>query len=247
MKKKLKIFLLILTVLVVGTASYLLYIFKFKQYDVADEEVQEIVAEPYTVELPDGTQITMDDKGEIVNAETPSKSTTTASAVSPGTQSDTSTPVQSDTTTTGTASDQGDKSTGTPDGNTSQAPSTGTGSANKPTVAEIKNKYAPTFNALEVQAEQKLNSLIGRAKAEYKAKKANGESIDFGYFYNKYSGAAKNLEANTDAIFHGVLTAVEKDLSANGYATEYAQSFKDEYNATKKSRRDAIISKAMGN
>ena len=118
--------------------------------------------------------------------------------------------------------------------------------AQKPTVASIKQKYAPTFGALQSQADGKLNALVGRAKSEYSTKKANGESIDFGYFYNKYVGAANGLEAQTDAVFNGVISAVQKDLTANGYDKSYAQSFIDEYNAKKKARRDSLLSKAMG-
>ena len=50
--KKLKIFSIIALVVIIAGGSYLLYMFKFKEYDVADEEVKEIVEkEPYKVEL----------------------------------------------------------------------------------------------------------------------------------------------------------------------------------------------------
>ena len=67
----------------------------------------------------------------------------------------------------------------------------------KPTVTSIKQKYAPMFENLQSQADGKLNALTERAKKEYSDKKDNGEKIDFGYFYNKYAGAAKGLEAQT--------------------------------------------------
>ena len=60
-------------------------------------------------------------------------------------------------------------------------------------------------------------------------------------------GAATSLEAGTDTIFTGVLSAVEKDLVANGFDKSYAQSFQSEYEATKEARRSSIIDKAMGN
>lgn len=41
--KKFKIFAIIVLVLIIAGGSYLLYMFKFKEYDVADEEVKEIV------------------------------------------------------------------------------------------------------------------------------------------------------------------------------------------------------------
>ena len=40
MNKKLKIFLSVSIIILVAAGSYLLYTFKFKEYDVADEEVE---------------------------------------------------------------------------------------------------------------------------------------------------------------------------------------------------------------
>ena len=79
----------------------------------------------------------------------------------------------------------------------------------KPTVATIKGKYAGTFSAFETQVRGKINGLVGQAKAEYDAKKANGESVSYSYFYKKYSGAATALEASTDASFEALMGVVE--------------------------------------
>jgi len=94
--------------------------------------------------------------------------------------------------------------------------------------------------------DSKIDALIGRAKNEYSTKKANGESVNYAYFYNKYMSAAEGLETQTDAVFNGVVKSLEKDLQANGYDKSYSQSVKDEYAAQKKARRDSIMSKAMG-
>lgn len=222
--KKLKIFLIVAAVIILGAGGYLLYMFKFKEYDVADEEVSEIVADPYKVELPDGSTLVIDEKGEIVEGTATSDSNTVTTSAQTNEE-------KLDGKTAGPGTDS----------------TTTTSSTEKPTVASIKDKYRPALEGLEAQADTKINALIGRAVSEYNGKKANGEKVDFGYFYNKYTAAAGDLEANTDTVFQAVLGAVEKDLAANGYDKTYAQSFKDEYEATKKARRDGILKKALGN
>ncbi|MBO0589161.1 hypothetical protein [Sporosarcina sp. E16_8] len=233
MKKKLKIFLLLLLILILATAGTLLYFFKFKEYDVADEEVAKIVEDPYTIEMPDGTTITLYENGDIV------ESTGTASN---GTSTDGS--------KVAVTSTEGTKEEATTSGN--KTPSSTTGNSNttettpKPTVTSIKQKYVPTLENLQSQADSRLNTLVGHAKQEYSAKKANGESISYGYFYNKYVDAASGLEARTDTVFAGVIKAVEKDLVANGYDKSYSKNVTDDYNAKKKARKDSLLNKAMG-
>jgi len=215
-----------------ATAGTLLYFFKFKEYDVADEEVAQIIEDPYAIEMPDGTTITVDANGDVVDSDG------TASA-----------PVNEGTSSEGTSTD-GSKGEGTSSGD--KVPTSTTGDSNtaettpKPTVSTIKQKYVPTLENLQSQADSKLNTLVGHAKKEYSDKKANGESISYGYFYNKYVGAANGLEARTDAVFAGVIKAVEKDLVANGYDKSYSKNLVDDYNAKKKARKDSLLNKAMG-
>ena len=242
MKKKLKIFLLILLIVLLATAGTLLYFFKFKEYDVADEEVAKIIEDPYTIEMPDGTTITVDANGEVVESVEPTLPPVTEGTSSEGTSTDGS-------EVKGTSTD-GSKGEGTSSGD--KAPSSTTGESNttettpKPTVSTIKQKYVLTLENLQSQADSKLNTLVGHAKKEYSDKKASGESISYGYFYNKYVGAANGLEARTDAVFAGVIKGVEKDLVANGYDKSYAQNLIDDYNAKKKARKDSLLNKAMG-
>ncbi|WP_298472036.1 hypothetical protein [uncultured Psychrobacillus sp.] len=252
--KKLKIFSIIALAVIIAGGSYLLYMFKFKEYDVADEEVKEIVEkEPYKVELPGGITILMDENGDVIeettegtepggnsgasnsNTQTVSGPTSTASN-----SNNASTPSQS-TQSTGKGASSGNASSPKPSGS-------GTDSTLKSeSVVTIMEKYRPAMEGLESQADTKINALVGRAKTEYSTKKANGESIDYGYFYNKYMAAAKDLEGNTDKVFNAVLKAVEKDLAANGHDQSQAKAMKKEYEAKKKARRDGILSKAMGN
>lgn len=224
--KKLKIFLIVSVVILLGAGSYLLYMFKFKEYDVADESVAEIVSEPYKVDLPDGGTILIGENGDIVEGNGVAEENTNTNSVSPSTQKETL--------------------AGKTAGPTPNSPSSNT-STTKPTVATLKEKYRPAFEGLQAQADAKINALVGRAVSEYNDKKSSGEGVDFAYFYSKYTTAANDLEASTDTIFQAVMQAVEKDLVANGFDKSYAQSFKDEYEATKKARRDSLLSKALEN
>lgn len=285
-RKKIKITLLTLLIIFIAAGSYLLYQFKFKEYETADEEVSEIIEDPYVVELPDGTTITIDEEGNVVPG-TPD-TTNTDQGTSEGTTGSTTTNTNENTSTSGngttttntnkntSTSGNGtttntNKNTGTsgngtttntnentstsgkgttttvPSNNTGKTPAGTTPVTSTATVASIKGKYTPVFQGLESQADGKINALIGRAKSEYQTKQANGESVNYAYFYNKYMGAATSLEAGTDSIFNGVLAAVETDLAANGFDKSYAQSFKSEYEATKEARRSSIIDKALGN
>ncbi|WP_252501988.1 hypothetical protein [Sporosarcina sp. Marseille-Q4943] len=247
MKKKWKISIAVVSAIVLGAGAYLAYIFKFKEYDVADVEVQEIIANPYEIELPDGSKLVIGEDGSVNQLEGNTVAKGEKGGGSPDGESEVGDSGESSSTggnTVGVTPPKSEsKGTST---NSSKQPVSTTETNKKVTVADVKGKYEPVFKQLEGQADAKINSLIGRAKKEYSDKKANGESISYGYFYNKYMSAANNLEANTDAAFYGVIKAVEAELAANGYNKSYAQSFIDEYEATKKARRDGILKKAVG-
>lgn len=244
MKKKWKITIAIVLTLVLGAGAYLAYIFKFKEYDVADDEVEEIIANPYDVLLPDGSKLIIGEDVEDSGLEEAVEEGGDASEDAVAKAEGSDQPASSGNKTVGVTPPKQD-SKGTPAVQKKQPEST-TETKKKPTVAEVKGKYEPVFRQIEGQADEKINALIGRAKKEYLDKKANGESIKYGYFYNKYMNAANSLEANTDATFYGVIKALENELAANGYNKSYAKSFIDEYEATKKVRRDGILKKAIG-
>lgn len=215
MKRILMYVLLVFALLLLGGGGYALYVFKFKEYDVADPEVKEIVEDPYVLTLPDGTEIVIDKDGEIIKETKPKEES-------------------SDDENAGEDEEKSDEE---------QNPSTDE-PAKKQSVADIKQKYMPTLKGLEAQANGNINALINKAIGEYQAKKKKGEKIDFGYFYNKYMSAASSLEANTDAAFNSIITLVEKDLEANGYDKGHAQSLRDEYEAAKEERRSNLLKKA---
>lgn len=248
MKKKLKIILSIISILVLCVGGYAVYILKFKTYDVADESVNEIVEESFEVELPDGTILRLDKDGEMIEEESENAGQATGT-IATGSSSNSSNAGKTVSNTPDNANKGTSSSTETGKGSASKpASNPGKQEAGKPkqSVAVIKSKYVPTFDALEGQADAKLNALIGRAKNEYTTKKANGEKIDYGYFFNKYSGAAGELESRTDAVFNGVLKAVERDLENNGFDKAYAKSFAEQYNAQKKSRKESLMKKVTG-
>lgn len=265
MKKSLKIFLTISLIIILGAGSYILYLFKFKDYDVADNEIDEIMEDTYSIELPDGTVITADgeepspDKKEEEDTADSDSTTsgtsdesTNSAGQSSGSENSADEDSSSDTSSNSNTGSGTNSNNNTDSSTTESSPGTpGTGTPGKDdapketTVASIKGEYTPAFESLQSQADGKLNSLVGRAKKEYTDNKAQGKKIDFPYFYNKYYGAAEALEGQTDTVFHSVLNAVEKDLAANGYDKSYAQSYADDYNARKKARREELLKKAM--
>ncbi|QCR31877.1 hypothetical protein [Lysinibacillus sp. SGAir0095] len=225
---------LVVVLLVVLGGGYALYEFKFRTYDVADEKVDEIIEDNYIIELPDGTEIAVDKEGNIleeVSGELVSNSEATSN--------------QANATSGGSSSSAGNNNT-TTDKPGSSSNETAQADDEKPTVKSIKAKYTPSLEALQAQANSRINGLIANAKSEYSTKKANGESISIGYFYNKYMGAAEGLEASTDAAFNSLIGIIEKDLTSNGFDKSHAQSLRDDYEAMKQARRDSILSQVKG-
>jgi len=226
MKRKWIYLILAFVLILAGLGGYGLYIFKFKKYDVADPEVDKIVEDPFEITMPDGTELIIDKDGNVVEE----KNSLEKNASN---------------------EEEGNDKENSSDGTEPTPPVNSNGQSNevanptkKLTVKEIKEKYMPAFKALESQANGNLDALVGRAANEYSEKKKNGERIQYGYFYNKYVGAAKRLEASTDAAFNVIMSRVENELKANGYDKAHAQSFRDEYNAAKEERRSGLLKKA---
>jgi len=232
-KKKLWLYILVTFLLIVfGITGYIFYELKLKHYDIADPVVDQIIDENYVVELPGGNQVMIDKEGNILEeASIEPKGDSLKVANNSNENPDISKPNTS-APTTGNSQFQ-------------NKPATTKQPNEKPSVASIKEKYLPTLKALEDQANSKINGLVEQAKQEYKTKKSKGESISFGYFYNKYYGAAEKLEKNSDAAFNSILKIVENELETSGYSKVHAQSFREEYNSTKEKRKNSLISKAL--
>jgi len=241
-KKKLWLYILVTFLLIVfGITGYIFYELKLKHYDIADPVVDQIIDENYVVELPGGNQVMIDKEGNILEevSKEPSEkpdpianNSTQPNVSSGNTNQNTTTKPNTSAPTTGNTQSQ-------------NKPETTKQTNEKPSVASIKEKYLPTLKALEEQANTKINGLLEQAKQEYKTKKSNGKSISFGYFYNKYYGAAEKLEKNSDAAFNSIMKIVESELETSGYSKVHAQSFREEYNSMKEKRKNSLLSKAL--
>ena len=265
--KKLKYVLIALAVIVLSVAGYLVYELKFKSYDTADTEVDALLEETFELTLPDGSVILVDKEGNIVDNKannsaesdtggltpTDSASTTTGNGSEEGTPTDSSSAKSdgeiaagNETTGANTNANTGDRTNASNSNPASTTkPNDSAAPQEKVTVSSIKAQYTPTFSMIENQARARINGLISQAYDEYKAKKKNGESIKYGYFYRKYMGAATAMEKSTDATVKTVVGLVEKDLQENGFDKSYAQTFMEDYKATKKALRDDMMDKAL--
>ncbi|MDN3017764.1 hypothetical protein PH210_16315 [Paenibacillus sp. BSR1-1] len=207
----------IVVVLAVGAGS-LYYYLNVKEYKTADPRVDNIVKTDYNIKLPDEkTQKT----GSAANAKGQEISQTVKN-VSYNTSNKTHEPASAGAVTKTSATNT------------------------KPTAASIIAKYQPAFQDLEDQAASKLSNLLSYAMSEYQEKKASGEDVSYFYFYSKYNGAAKRLEASTDNSFYYIYNALVKELGNYGYSADEAKPIKNHYVSLKKQKRSALMDKAVG-
>lgn len=241
--------------------SYVIYLLKFKDYDIADSEVTEITKETFNIELPDGSTIELDEDGNIVESdasentgstedEETESSTGTSTNTNDGNTSSTegSSSGSEGTSNTGkneTTSGNGGSTDGSNGSSNGGSTSTPPSDVDRVTVASIKDKYEPVMSSLQGQATSRIDALVGRAYSEYQAKKANDESVNYAYFYNKYSSAAAELEGRTDKVFYQIVGVIENELKANNLAASHAQSFITQYEKEKEARRSALLDKAI--
>lgn len=253
--KKLKYVLIALGLIILCVGGYIVYELNFKSYDTADPEVDTLIDEKFDLELPDGTVINVDKDGNVVEGKKIETNETTENIVVTGPSNSVSSNSEEDKTeinntkgeenSTATNSKQLEKTNELNTSKENEKVKEEVKEKEKVTVSMIKSKYESTFNMLENQSRARLNSLISKAANEYSTKKSNGESISYGYFYKKYMGAAKGIESATDSTVSYVVGLVEKDLQANGYDKSYAQSFKEDYKATKEALRSEMMGKVL--
>ncbi|KAB2336742.1 hypothetical protein F7731_10335 [Cytobacillus depressus] len=230
MKKKWKIFLSIVVLLLLVAGGTIYYFFEMKEYDVADENVEEIIDSEYDIVLP-GDQETVEN---AVDSEGQSVETSTGTETGAETGTDSSGENGLSSENPSNSPEKGSENKGPATNNTE----------NSVTVASIKNKYRPSFESLQNQANAKIDSLVDTAYGEYKSKKNNGESISFAYFYQKYTGAGKALEEKTDGAFKIIYQALQDDLKKHDFSTSHAKDFLQEYEAAKSARESALLNKA---
>ncbi|MGG1675837.1 hypothetical protein ACIFOT_08790 [Neobacillus sp. NRS-1170] len=216
--KKWTIFLSSIVVILAVGAGSLYYYLNIKEYKTADPKVDSIVKTDFNIKLPDENTSKTKAVAETKGQDL-SKAVIKVSSSSAGETQETA-KIESKT----------------------MAHIVKT----KPTAASIIAKYQPAFNGLEGQANSKLNNLLSYAMSEYQEKKANGEDISYFYFYSKYNGAAKRLEASTDASFNYIYNALVKELGNSGYSADEAKLIKNHYVSLKKQKRSALMDKAVG-
>ncbi|PSL40689.1 hypothetical protein B0H99_104151 [Planomicrobium soli] len=307
MKKHWKKIALILGVLVLAVAGSVFYTFQVKEYDVADEKVDEVTKEKIEIDLPDDTKLTVDEDGNVTEEKdekdendtessdeegsstegTTGSSATGSSAAVATTKTSSDTKAVSSSTgsnvskasanngssagsngnngsdgkgsngnsgsngNTGSNSNGSNGNNGSDKGSNGNNGSNGNGSngnngSDKPkdrvSVADIKEKYATALEGLEGTANARLDSLIAVGIKDYNANKSKG----YPFFYNKYTAAAADLEAQMDKAFYGVVDVMKRDLKANGLAESHVKSVVNEYENTKKQRKQEIMKKAVG-
>ncbi|OAT81623.1 hypothetical protein A6P54_12685 [Bacillus sp. MKU004] len=252
--KKPKIFwtLSIMAVVIVGGTLY--YFTNIKSYETEDVEVNEIVSSDYEVKLPGENEapstLLPEDKEATEGKE--SKTTNKETKHQKADGSDMSSKKETNSSQTSlshpgkSSSPSEPNSKGTEPNTSSESPSADTSGVHKVVTSDtILNKYKPSFEDIEVQANQKVNELISYAVKEYKDKKENGEEISYFYFYSKYSLAGKTLESNTDDSFNYIYGHLENELKKNGFDEKSASIFKDKYKEMKKQRKAQLMSKGM--
>jgi cobalamin biosynthesis Mg chelatase CobN len=258
MKKVWKILISLVLILIIGGAGTAYYFFKLKAYDVADEEVEEITETDYEIILPDEDgNSAIEEKIDEAKKQPESSNATVSSDTNEENSSSTNTAATRTApadTSTAAGSSSSDKKTEDKSSSNHTSSSTNkeagskTGESNQDTVKEvtvanIKDKYYPSFDYLQIQANNKIDALISQAYGEFQTKRNNGETISFSYFYQKYTSASAALESNTDAAFHIIYSALQDDLKKNGFSPSHADSFKEEYEAAKEAREAAILNK----
>lgn len=227
MKKKWKIFLSVFVILLLAAGGTVYYFFEIKEYDVADAEVEEIIESEYDIVLPDE---------ETAKTDTNGTSSTNKTNNEDGVESANGDESSGINSTNGTSNETNE--------NGSTSSNNQTASEQPITVAAIKDKYRPSFEDLQSQANSKIDTLVSSAYNEYKTKKQNGESISYSYFYQKYTGAGSDLEARTDAAFQVIYEALQAELQNNGFSKSHAKPFLEEYEEAKSTRETALLNKA---
>lgn len=239
--KKWKIALISVVILIVAGAGTLYYYLEVKKYDTKDRKVAEIVKSDYEVLLPGDTAI--EETGTITKSsvQTDTEESQESNANSAAEEPDGNPLTASAATKAKNATAKVKKSTTT---SSVQASSTSAIPA-KVTAESIINKYKPSFENLQQQADAKVNSLISYAISEYKTKKADGQEVSYFYFYSKYSSVGKVLESNTDASFNVIYSALENELKSNGFSGSEATGLRTQYKTLKKNQRNTLINEAM--
>lgn len=233
MKKKLTIIVSIVIAFVIVGCGYLLYIFQIKEYEVADDIVDEIIYDPYDVILPNGTRLVIEnanDQSIELKKEYPDLEVDALKEEYLSAEYSVEIPISEG------------KGKGKRFVNIDSRPSKYT---DRVTVSQIKKKYELVIKHFHYQADKKLDYLTDHAQDEYSVKKESNENVSYAYMYNKYKIAEDMIELQTDTMFNGIMGSLEKGLESNGYHKVYSKSFRDEYEEKKKVRHKHFLTNVL--
>jgi hypothetical protein len=239
--------LLLFGIVLILAAGYLIYLFGFKDYQVADEEVDLITKEEYVIELADGSKIVLDKHGNLIRHLPESDGASATEKPGEGVSS-----VESNSLAVASAASENEKAGSAEEKKkngqlkTKKASNSTEAKKGKATVKDIQKKYEPAISDIERQANDSLNNLIDAAKEEYFEMEANDQKISYPYFYNKYSAAAATLEKRTDQIFYSLLDIIEQDLKSNGLPATLTESLSKQYENRKDKLRKDVLKKTAG-
>lgn len=238
--KKWIVISLSIIVLLLGGAGGYYYFLTNKKVDLKkeDKEVAKIVEEEYEIVLPDDSGSSA--SGNEQTSTTKKQDDTNSQANNNETEHEEENKSSSPSDEKGTNNEsESNKQNDTNEENKTNEP------VQQVTVASIKEKYRPSFELLQQQANAKIDALVDHAIGEYKERKANGQSVSFNYFFSKYNTAAQELEAKTDAAFNVIYNALENELKKNGFSPNHAKEFRETYEQQKSTQRNALLKKAL--
>lgn len=227
--------LLLAGVLLICASGYLIYLFGFKEYDIADAEVDSITKEEYVIELADGSKIILDQHGNLLRHVEGSDEAVRVEKFRKGLS-------HSETKEIAKTSSPNEKSSA----DAKKVSNPNSKEKAKVTVSDIQKRYDPVIADIEQQANTSLDNLIKVAKSEYFEMSDNDKNISYPYFYNKYSAAATKLEKRTDQIFYAVMDMMSQDLKSNGLPVTLSESMAKEYENRKNKIRRDILKKTAG-
>ncbi|MDN7241612.1 hypothetical protein QWY14_07395 [Planococcus sp. N028] len=225
--------------------SYLVYLFEFKSYDVADAKVDAVAGEEYVITLSDGSKIILDEFGNLIRREDPHAAM--------GSQPDDRTLLfglkEFKVNTVSNEKVKASKEKVEPavvaaENTVAHKNVTSINEKNK--TKQIKQKYEAAFKVLEEQSTARLYTLIDLAKKELNEKQAKKQKISYPYFYNKYTTAASDLEKQTDQFFYALTKSMQQELKANGMPSSIANAYTKEYESRKDKLRRELMKKAAG-
>ncbi|MGM8215891.1 hypothetical protein ACLIA0_10005 [Bacillaceae bacterium W0354] len=231
-----KILLFFVGVILVSVST-IFYFFFIKEYDTADENVDEIVSSDFDIILPN----------DLVEKEYNQEKLDDTESI----KSETSEETDGEETTQTISNDFFNKDEEEQINKTEQNNSATKQSHNDikekdtPSSEKILAKYEPSFRSLQEQAESRLLKLAQYALDEYKSKKKNGERVSYSYFFQKYKAAANQLESRTDETFYYIYDQMVNELNEYGYSESIAEKVLKEYKSIKKDRESKLISQAL--